>query len=52
MKSFRNVMFCVVLACASSLGVPMRADEIEALMHAMNQPKVAQTLLDENVKEE
>jgi hypothetical protein len=47
MSRLRNVLFCIVLALASSAGVPMRADEVEELMQAMNQPKVAHTLQDE-----
>lgn len=47
MRRLRDVFFCIVLALASASGVPMRADEVEELMHAMNQPKVAHTLQDE-----
>ncbi len=48
MKRFRNALFCIVLALASATGAPMRPDEVEELMRAMNQPKVAHTLPDEN----
>jgi hypothetical protein len=48
MKRVRNVLFCIILAVASSAGIPMRHDEVEELMQAMNQPKVAHTLADEN----
>jgi hypothetical protein len=43
----RNALFCIVLALASAAGMPMRPDEVEELMQAMNQPKVAHTLQDE-----
>ncbi len=48
MNRMRNALFCVVLALASAAGMPMRQDEVEELMRAMNQPKVAQTLQDES----
>lgn len=47
MKRLRNTLFCVVLALASVSGIPMRQDQVEELMQAMNQPKVAHTLQDE-----
>jgi hypothetical protein len=48
MKRLRDVLICLVLAFASAAGAPMRADEVEALMSAMNQPKLAHTLRDED----
>jgi hypothetical protein len=48
MKRIRNILFCIILALASSQNVAMRPDEVEALMRAMNKPKVAHTLPDEN----
>jgi hypothetical protein len=47
MRRIRNVMVCVVLAAASLHNVRMRPDEIEALMEAMRQPKVAHVLQEE-----
>ena len=47
MRRLRDVFFCIVLALASASGVPMRADEVQELMQAMNQPKVAHTLQEE-----
>jgi hypothetical protein len=41
-------MVCIVLAANSLQGVPMRPDEVQALMEAMNQPKVAHVLREEN----
>ena len=47
-RKLRDVLFCVILALSSIQGVPMRADEVEALMAAMREPMVAHTLPDEN----
>jgi hypothetical protein len=47
MRRIRNAMVCLVLAAASLHNVRMRADEIEALMEALRQPKVAHTLQEE-----
>ena len=43
---FAKLVFCAMLAVAS-IGNPMRAEEIEELMSAMNRPKVAHTLPDD-----
>ena len=48
LSKLRNILFCVLLAASSIQGVPMRADEVESLMAAMREPKVAHTLPDEN----
>jgi hypothetical protein len=48
MRRLRDVFFCVVLAAASAAGMPMRANEVEELMRAMNQPKLAHTLREED----
>ncbi len=48
LRKLRNVLFCAILAVSSVRGVPMRADEVEALMAAMREPKVAHTLPDED----
>jgi hypothetical protein len=48
LRKLRNILFCVILAVSSVHGVPMRADEVEALMAAMREPKVAHTLPDED----
>jgi len=47
MRRIRNVMICVVLAAASLHNVRMRPDQIEALMEAMREPKVAHVLQEE-----
>ncbi|HVV46454.1 MAG TPA: hypothetical protein VHC72_14675 [Bryobacteraceae bacterium] len=52
MRRLRDVFFCIVLAAASAAGMPMRADEVEELMRAMNQPKVAHTLRKEEQEDD
>ena len=46
--SLRNrlhaVVVCAMLQLGVMAGVPMRPDEIEELMHQMNQPKMAHVL--------
>ena len=44
----RNITLCLALGLGSLMGVPMRADELEELLHQMNQPKIAHTLPEEN----
>ena len=43
-KRLRTILVCVALEFGVLSGVPMRPDEIRALMDQINQPKVAQTL--------
>ena len=45
---FRSITLCLALGLGSLIGVPMRAEELEELLHQMNQPKIANTLPDEN----
>ena len=47
-KRLRTVLVCAVLEFGAMIGVPMRPEEIEALMHTMNQPKITHTLPDES----
>jgi len=47
-KRLRSALLCLVLGMGSLIGAPMRPEEIEDLMHAMNQPKVARVLPDES----
>ena len=47
-EKFRRVLLCSALGLGSLLGAPMRPEEIEELMHQMNQPKLAHTLPDES----
>jgi hypothetical protein len=39
----RTLLCCVVLEVGALTGVPMRADEIQDLMHTLAQPKLART---------
>jgi hypothetical protein len=43
---FCKFVFCTMLAAASIGGAPMRAEDVEEMMHAMNEPRVAHTLPD------
>ena len=47
-QRFRGLFICLVLCAALSMGAPMRPDEIEELMSALNQPKIAHTLREES----
>ena len=44
-KQLRVVFACLALEMAVLLGAPMRPEEIQELMHQMNQPKVAHVRL-------
>jgi hypothetical protein len=48
MRAVRNILFCLMLAVNCLHGTPVRPEEIEALMQAMNTPKVAHVLPDED----
>ena len=48
LRKLRTLFFCVMLSVNLLSGVQMRPDEIETLMAAMRQPKVAHTLPDES----
>ena len=43
-KRLRTILMCVALEFGVLSGVPMRPDEIRALMEQINQPKLAQAL--------
>lgn len=43
-KRLRAILLCMVLGMGSLMGAPMRAEEIEELMAAMNQPRISQTV--------
>jgi hypothetical protein len=40
----RTLFLCLTLLAGSLGGAPMRPEEIEELMHTMNQPKIAYTI--------
>ncbi len=44
----RTLLLCLPLLAGSLFGVPMRPEEIEELMHRMNQPKIEYTIPDES----
>ena len=43
-KKLRTLLVCVVLEMGVLSGAPMRPEEIEEMMHQMNQPKLAHVL--------
>ena len=47
-RRLRTVFVCFVLEFGSLIGLPMKPEEIEELMHTMNQPKVVHTTPDEH----
>lgn len=42
-RRLRTVACCAILQIGTLMGVPMRPEQIQDLMRAMNVPKVAQT---------
>ena len=44
MKRLRVLLVCVVLEAGVLAGSPMRPDEIQELLHQMNQPTLAHVL--------
>jgi hypothetical protein len=42
-QRLRTCLCCLVLEMGALTGVPMRPEQIQDLMHALNRPKVAQT---------
>jgi len=48
MKRLRIALACAGLQLGVLMGVPMRPDQIQALMHQMNQPTLAHVLPDED----
>jgi hypothetical protein len=48
MKRLRELLVCLTLETGVVAGVPMRPDEIQELMHQLNQPKVAHVLPSES----
>jgi hypothetical protein len=43
-RRLRTIFLCMMLEYAALLGMPMRPEEIDELMHTMNQPKRAHTI--------
>ena len=46
-KRLRVVFACMTLEIGVLFGIPMRPEQIEELMHQMNQPKLAHVLKEE-----
>jgi hypothetical protein len=44
----RRLILCLTLLVGSMGGMPMRPEEIEDLMHTMNQPKIAYAIRGED----
>ena len=51
-QTFRKLLLIGAIGLGLLTGSPMRPDEIEELLHQLNQPKVAHTLREENVDRE
>jgi hypothetical protein len=47
-EKVRRTLLIAAIGLALLTGAPMRPEEIEELMHRMNQPKLAHTLPDES----
>lgn len=42
-ERLRTCLCCIALEMGALTGVPMRPEQIQDLLHALNRPKVAQT---------
>jgi hypothetical protein len=42
-KRLRTICVCLVLEAGVLIGVPVRMEEVQELLHSLNQPKVAKT---------
>ena len=49
-QRLRTIFVCMMLEAGALMGTPMRPDEIERLMHAMNQPLVTRPEVEESEK--
>ena len=47
-KNLRVLVACLTLEAGVLFGMPMRPEQIEELMHQMNQPKLAHVLKEED----
>jgi hypothetical protein len=47
-RKLRALFLSLILGMGSALGAPMRPEEIEDLMHAMNQTRVCQIIREEH----
>jgi hypothetical protein len=46
-QRLRTIACCGILQLGTLLGMPMRPEQVQDLMHTLNQPKLAQTDPDE-----
>ena len=44
----RKIALCITLEAGLIMGVPMRPEEIEELMHCMSQPEIVRTIPEES----
>ena len=51
-RRLRTVACCVVLQVATLIGMPMRPEQVQELMHSLNQPKLARTTPQEKKKDD
>jgi hypothetical protein len=51
-KRLRTIFLCTTLEFAALMGMPMRPEEIDELMHTMNQPKLAHTIPEQQEEDE
>ena len=51
-NSLLKAVFCLGLGLAAFGGAPMRPEEIEELLHCMNQPKLAHTISKEDEQDD
>jgi hypothetical protein len=51
-KRLGKGIFCLALGLAAFGGAAMRAEEIEELLHSMNQPKLAHTIPKDDVQDD
>lgn len=47
MRNFRALLLGAMLVIGSAFGIAMRPEDIENLMHSMNQTQISQTITDE-----
>lgn len=51
-RRLRNVLLCLPLILGGFAGMPMRPEEVEELMHSLNQQKIALVIREESMNED
>jgi hypothetical protein len=51
-RRLRTIACCLVLQAATLIGMPMRPEQVQELMHSLNQPKTARTTPEEKRKDD